>query len=135
MTTQITNPAEFLFAGKAEFTLQSKATLAHFTFRISASEDGRMFFVSLLTGGGKQYAGCIPAANRTEFRTTRGSKVGRDHRGVVALEWFLKHQDSDQVELHHCGKCARCGRKLTTPESIARGIGPECLSIMLERAA
>ena len=24
------------------------------------------------------------------------------------------------------GKCRRCGRRLTTPESITRGLGPEC---------
>jgi hypothetical protein len=27
----------------------------------------------------------------------------------------------------HTGKCGRCGRKLTDPQSIARGIGPDCL--------
>jgi hypothetical protein len=26
----------------------------------------------------------------------------------------------------HVGKCGACGRKLTTPESLARGIGPRC---------
>lgn len=31
-----------------------------------------------------------------------------------------------QAEFWHLGKCARCGRDLTTPESIASGIGPVC---------
>lgn len=85
-----------------------------------------MFFVALLTGHGKQYAGCIPADARTSFRSTRNAKVARDHVAVMGFEWFLTHLNSPQVELHHCGKCGRCGRKLTNPESIARGIGPEC---------
>jgi len=126
MTAITTNRAEFLFAGKAEFTLQSKESLAHFTYKLTASKDGQMFFVALLGQDGKQYAGCIPADKRTEFRTTRRSLIRRDHRAIVALEWFLKHLDSPQVEVHHCGRCGRCGRKLTNPESITRGIGPEC---------
>jgi hypothetical protein len=32
--------------------------------------------------------------------------------------------------LQHAGKCGRCGRKLTVPQSIETGIGPECASIM-----
>lgn len=131
----VQNPAEFLFAGKAEFTLQSKATGQHFTYKVTASKDAQMFFVALLTGNGKQYAGCIPTSARTQFRTTRASKVRRDHVAIQGLEWFLTHLTSPQVELHHCGKCGRCGRKLTNPESIARGIGPECATRSNELAA
>lgn len=125
-TAPVQNPAEFLFAGKAEFTLQSKASGQHYTYKITQSPDAQMFFVALLQDGRKQYAGCIPANARTQFRSTRGSKVSRDHVAVKGIEWFLRNLGSDQVELHHCGKCGRCGRKLTNPESIARGIGPEC---------
>jgi hypothetical protein len=28
------------------------------------------------------------------------------------------------------GNCARCGRLLTTPDSVERGIGPDCLAII-----
>lgn len=31
-----------------------------------------------------------------------------------------------KVEVWHEGSCGRCGRKLTVPESIANGLGPEC---------
>jgi hypothetical protein len=33
-------------------------------------------------------------------------------------------------QVHHEGKCGCCGRTLTVPESIKRGIGPECWSRM-----
>jgi hypothetical protein len=125
-TARVQNPAEFLFAGKAEFTLESKVTGTHYTYRVNLNDTGTVFFVSLLTGRGREYAGLVPADARTQFRTTRASKVERTHESIRGFEWFLKHLDSEQVELHHCGKCGRCGRKLTNPESIARGIGPEC---------
>ncbi len=31
-------------------------------------------------------------------------------------------------EVWHTGRCSRCGRLLTVPESIEKGIGPECES-------
>jgi hypothetical protein len=33
-----------------------------------------------------------------------------------------------QVEMYHMGACGRCGRPLTDPESIQRGLGPICAS-------
>ena len=31
-----------------------------------------------------------------------------------------------KAEFWHEGRCGRCGRTLTVPESIASGVGPEC---------
>ena len=48
-----------------------------------------------------------------------------------AFEWLLNQLragklPSDQAKIQHAGKCCRCGRTLTHPESLASGIGPEC---------
>jgi hypothetical protein len=32
----------------------------------------------------------------------------------------------ENIEFYHLGRCGRCGRKLTDPESINRGLGPKC---------
>ena len=49
---------------------------------------------------------------------------------VQAFIWFLNRIEADKptdgFEFWHEGKCGRCGRKLTVPESIEAGIGPEC---------
>jgi hypothetical protein len=43
---------------------------------------------------------------------------------------MVKKKDSDALppdaEVMHEGRCACCGRPLTVPESIERGIGPDC---------
>jgi hypothetical protein len=35
-----------------------------------------------------------------------------------------------QLIVHHENHCGRCGRTLTVPESVERGIGPDCLAKM-----
>lgn len=42
-----------------------------------------------------------------------------------AHERFLKTAEAYALQ---SGKCARCGRKLTVPASLHRGLGPECAS-------
>ena len=33
------------------------------------------------------------------------------------------------VKVFHSGKCGKCGKKLTTPESIKSGLGPYCSKV------
>jgi hypothetical protein len=50
----------------------------------------------------------------------------------VAFAWFWDRLRNgnlpEQVEVHHEGRCGRCGRALTVPESIESGFGPECIN-------
>lgn len=45
----------------------------------------------------------------------------------IQAEVDAAHKRLGLVEVWHKGKCGRCNRDLTTPESIANGFGPECL--------
>jgi hypothetical protein len=45
---------------------------------------------------------------------------------TIAFGWAWRHPDSDKLEVWHEGRCGRCGRRLTVPESIESGLGPEC---------
>lgn len=125
----------FIFAGNARFTLVSKVTGARFTYRLRASEKGDVFFASLLTGSDNEnsysYLGIIKAdhdgwQDHAELRSTRKSRISPQAPGFRALEWFLRHIGHDAVECHHEGRCGKCGRALTVPESIETGLGPVC---------
>jgi Family of unknown function (DUF6011) len=127
-------PAQFALAGNAVFTLVSLKTQTRFTFKVRAAEQGPMHFVSVLTGPDNTsdfaYFGFLRRG--VFFHGGQKARVGKDAPSVKAFDWFWRHMAqgddvSTLVEVHHEGRCGRCGRALTVPESIKSGFGPECI--------
>lgn len=141
-----TDALAFMLAGNAYFTLRSAKTGVRYTYRMSlphkTDETCRFckrrpcdcepnYFVSLLTGPENEsdyaYVGLV---RRNEFRLTQASKLNANSLPVRAFSWafanLTKNELPETLEIWHEGRCGRCGRKLTVPESIAAGIGPEC---------
>lgn len=126
----------FIRAGHAIVTIASKKSGEHRTFRISRKEDQdggpAPYFIGLLTGPDNQasytYAGILADDNR--IRLTKASKLTCDSVPVRAWNYVAAHLAQGALpadaELMHEGACGACGRPLTTPESIQRGIGPIC---------
>jgi hypothetical protein len=135
----------FIMAGNATVTLVSKKTGTRFTYRVQAphhegkegtnairdvSKDIR--FVQVLTGQDNEnsyrYLGYIKRG--VYFHGGAKAKIGQDAPSAKAFAWAHKRlvqgADLEQLEIWHEGRCCRCARKLTVPESIASGIGPEC---------
>lgn len=130
----------FVLAGRAHLTLQSDKTGRHYTYRIKqavnkqTNEPEDVWFVSRLTvadGGDFAYLGMI---KDNEFKLTKNSKLPESAKPVLAWKYFWKWIQADKIAPYlavlHEGRCGRCGRTLTHPESIESGIGPECASIM-----
>jgi hypothetical protein len=40
---------------------------------------------------------------------------------------LIKNNLPNFIEIWHEGRCGKCGRTLTVPDSIANGLGPECI--------
>jgi hypothetical protein len=57
--------------------------------------------------------------------------ISRDAPSARAFDWTWRHIARgimpDALEIWHEGRCGRCARRLTVPESIAQGFGPECI--------
>lgn len=130
--TSASDAIAFMLAGRATITLRSKATDARFTYKITASKDGGIHFVSLLTGSDNEnsyaYFGYIKRG--VFYHGGAKARVGEDASSTKAFVWTWKMlaqtRMPESLEVWHEGKCGRCGRKLTVPTSIANGIGPEC---------
>lgn len=136
----------FMLAGKATFTVEVAEgfknqfrTQPHYTFRITRKEyNGEpMYFAALLAGADNEndyvYMGTVNPFNGA-LRLTGKSKLGAGAWPVKILGRVLAAVWSEKQDaigaagwgLHHDGKCGRCARTLTVPESIKCGIGPEC---------
>lgn len=121
----------FMLAGKSTTTIVSKETGTRFTYRIRISDDGKAHFVDLMNGPDNEssflFIGTIAEGH---FRWSRRSRVAENHKAVVAFgwvwRWILREVVPEQLEVWHEGRCGRCNRKLTVPESIETGLGPTC---------
>src|SRR5271170_3459179 len=136
MQGQITEPKAalaFILAGKATVTLRSLQGGNRYTFKIVEAEkrnpnDAPTWFVKLLNGPDNNssyvYVGII---RNNKFSWTSKSRVGRDAASLLGFSYVLDSLTTNTMrgfEVWHEGKCGRCGRKLTVPESINTGFGP-----------
>jgi len=117
---------QFVRGGNAVFTLKSLKTNKHFTFKARQRDTAKPVFVSVLTDSGFEFLGVIDGDH---YRTGMRSKF-RETLQAQTFEWFWRHADAlpSTCEFHHEGRCCTCGRRLTTPESLALGQGPDCAS-------
>lgn len=136
MHTQLTlkQARQFILAGNATFTIKSKRTGKHFTYKVKQAKKGVKppYFVMLMTGpDNNHHFSYFATIFVTQYRYGRKAKLSRSSLGVRAFEWFWKKLIANvdirhEVEFYHEGRCCRCGRKLTHPKSVETGIGPEC---------
>jgi hypothetical protein len=142
VSTPLPDPLKFVIAGNAVFTLRSEKTGTHFTYRVRRPQNFSpitpVWLVQVLTGPSNEddyeYLGVIrPAANLTDLSYSYGvrSRIRADAPSAVAIGWALRRllakQPLPSCQILHEGRCGRCGRRLTVPESIQSGFGPECI--------
>jgi hypothetical protein len=125
----------FVLGGNAIITLESGITSKHFTYKITRSKnDENLYFVKLLNGADNlsdyTYIGCYYADTKYFYPNKRykGSVVYSWPKSLQAINFMFKFLDNipDKLHVYHEGRCCVCGRRLTTPESIEAGVGPEC---------
>jgi hypothetical protein len=108
------------------------------TGQTEAGATPEILFVKLLTGSDNEhsytYLGNLRLTPHPHYEHGRKSTIGPDAPGAKAIGWYLSRllgdASVDGVEVWHEGVCGRCGRALTVPESVERGIGPDCAEKM-----
>lgn len=128
----------FVLAGNALFTLKSLRTGEHFTFKVTAVGDPAKTLtwkVQVLSGPDNtrnyRFIGTIYS---TKFVPQYELKRGSAAHGFKWC-WLNLDRCGERFEFNHAGRCGRCGRLLTHPDSIQSGIGPECADKMAFEAA
>ena len=137
------DPKNFILGGKAIFTIKIKEehaaaaqTKLFYTFKVEkfGNENNPSYAIRVLTGpdnwSNYAYMGILNATYGKIYLTAKSkfeenSIPVRIARWALSLIW-IREQLPDGYEFHHEGRCGRCGRKLTTPESVTSGFGPVC---------
>lgn len=127
----------FLEGKSAVLVLTSEKTEQSFTYRFKipkmpSGEDGMRFVEYRGSDGRWFYLGNYNPTTKRFFTTRKTTIFMKDHPARTGMSWFIdKIRETgelpDRIRAHHEGKCSMCGRQLTDPVSIKRGIGPECI--------
>lgn len=135
---------KFVHGGKAIVTVVSKRTKQRFTYKFTRPKQSTRpgqppTFVSVLSGPDNttaySYVGTMfpSKSDPLEIVHTAKSRISKDAPSAKAAQWFVRALAAgsdvlEQCEVWHEGRCGRCGRTLTVPESIESGFGPECIT-------
>jgi hypothetical protein len=131
----------FVTAGRAVFTI-SNSKGRHYTYRVTrkeASEQYReTYLVELLKGPDNtaDYADLVILQRQSgEVILTRKSHYTDNTQSVRVIRWALgllwrREPLPEGYHIYHEGRCGRCRRRLTVPESIEAGFGPQCIKLV-----
>lgn len=123
----------FVFGGNATFTVVSNATEKRYTFKVRKGKaPSNLFFVSVMYGPDNNndfvYIGMI----KNDNFIPSNKRVPLSDIRTQAFGWIIKRivneVEDNRATIYHENRCGRCARKLTTPESILTGFGPECIT-------
>ena len=153
MSTQVKSTEDirkYITGGKSVFTLVNTLTGGRFTYKVSCNRDYKAlganpispFFVNVLVGPDNtrdyKYIGLLGAQAENSYVPFR-AKDGLNTKAQKGFSWFWRAVNGKlnkgfdsfpHVQIWHDGKCGRCRRTLTVPESIGSGFGPVCVGLV-----
>lgn len=136
--TDIKRVKQYILAGKCIFTLYFPKMDKRYTYKIVKDKisKNKYYKVYTLIGDNNE--------DNTLYRflglfyknsmTLRVSSIW-SNKPAEMFDYFLgilsnKYEWLETCEFYPSRHCARCGRLLTTPKSIANGVGPDCLKAL-----
>lgn len=130
------NALDYIMGGNSTFTLVCNNT--RYTYKILErflADGSSIYAVFILSGPDnvnnyRQFARIkvIDGMPKLEL-LGRTTNIIEYFEYIKMLYYGLLFQDYSKIsdwQVWHTGRCSRCGRLLTVPESIENGIGPEC---------
>lgn len=123
----------YIIAGNAIFTLSSTNPYQekeYYTYKIKRTPYENLWAIYLLKGqdNEKDYEIIgnlsLTIGGDIQIHNPHNWEMDRKDKAIRLLRLAL--YDSREVNFYKSKYCAKCGRRLTTPESISFGIGPKC---------
>lgn len=149
MITDARAALAYMFGGRATVTFRSLSSGTHYTFKLVAPRSEKEalkagkcdhFNVSFLFGQDNvndyRYLGQVRGNKFSLTPASRQAGYNEQTPVYIAFQYAFSKLVADvppadaKFEVWHEGKCGRCGRKLTVPESINTGFGPECVTMV-----
>lgn len=120
----------FIFGGNSIFTCRNTKTGNRFTFKVTKHKKEDVFFVKVLTNPDVyEFIGSI--RKESQYKHSPKSRISTEAQSVKVFDFLVNKLRTNTlpefVEIWHEGRCGRCGRTLTVPDSIISGFGPECI--------
>lgn len=136
---------EFVRAGRAVFTVSNNSG-KHMTFKVikfvNQGNGLDSFYVMRKEGSRFQYMGFLNGRDEVQLTFKSRNVYGLSNTSdcVLVFNWAMKVIKGISklpygYDIKHEGKCGRCGRNLTHPQSIETGFGPECVKHYTLKAA
>lgn len=128
---------KFMIAGKSIFTIKNEKTQNRFTYKIEKAKRRQdLYWVYLLCmkdnddKSSYKYIGGFSEKEMFKQSVSR-STIKKHTVGIQGIEWLVNKlwngESINPITFYHSGFCGRCGKRLTVPESIISGFGPECI--------
>lgn len=131
---------DFIFAGNSLFTVLNTSTGNRFTYKVKKSKNSQddkvdVHFVRVLTNP-ENYE-FIGTTFDKKYSHSKKTRISDEAQSVRVFKWLINQLTlgtlPEIVEIWHEGRCGKCGRVLTVPNSIEFGIGPECAKSTLSK--
>ena len=122
---------DYVLSGNEVVTLVGKAS--RYTYRVTKigkGESRATHWVHVLRGmdNTKDFT-FLGGITERGFYVSGKSSIRDEAPCAQAFVWFWENPEDERVTVLHAGICGRCGRLLTTPESIRTGLGPVCAQL------
>lgn len=118
----------YILGGKSIVTVLNPNTGNRFTYKVTKHKTENIYFVSVLTN--PDHYTFIGTVLINGFKHSNKSEISSGAPSVKVFNYIydkLKTKNlPDFIEIYHSGRCAKCCRTLTDPESIKIGFGPHC---------
>ena len=133
---EVKDSLSFIFAGRAEFTIENVLSGVSYKYKVSKSQRDDMYYVCVKSGSEWVYAGYLRNKDGlTCYKQGQKGELGVQEPAIKGLVYAIKKGNRTlprPMLMYHHGKCGCCGRSLDDEESILRGFGPVCWSRLSE---